>query len=147
MSDQKLHLPIGSVALKMHIFWHAEEELSDVLTPPWPRWMRRLYEMEARQSPRMKPAEGEVEISAAIDALKARLNHRLEILAWICGQLEDLGWDIDVRGSNLIASKVIVPEVARESLEAAGLAGSMAAVCEIDEHGWPRLYAPWELTG
>lgn len=138
-------MPLGSVCVKMRLFWHAEDELRDVLRPPWPRWMLRLYELESAEHPGSSPDDGEVEISAALSALKSRLSHRLELLAWICGELEQLGWDIGLRGSDLVASKVIVPEMARETLEAAGLAGSMAAVCEVDEQGWPVLYAPWEL--
>ncbi len=145
MSARALKLPPGSVAMRLHIFGPANQELTDTLTPPWPRWMRRLYELEAIENPRINVAEGEVEISVALSALKTRLSHRLDMLIWICASLEQMGWEIDLSGADLIAHKVTVPQMARETLDASHVAAILPAVSEVGEDGLPRLYEAWEL--
>ena len=145
MTDGHVRLPVGSVALRMHLFGPAHEELSGTLRPPWPRWMRSLYSLEAIENPRINVAEGEVQVSAALGALKARLSHRLEILSWACSQLERMGWEIELSGPDLIAHKVIVPQMARETLQGSHVAAVLPAVSEVDDDGLPRLYEAWEL--
>ena len=145
MTDGHVRLPVGSVALRMHLFGPANEDLSSTLQPPWPRWMRRLYSLEAIDNPRINVAEGEVDVSAALAALRTRLSHRLEILSWACSQLERMGWEIDLSGPDLIAHKVTVPQMAREMLEGSHVAAVLPAVSEIDDDGFPRLYEAWEL--
>jgi hypothetical protein len=146
MSSEHIHLPIGSVALRMRLFGSPEAELRDCMQPPWPRWMLRLYELERRRDPRVDPETGEIAAAAALSALKSRLGHRLELLSWICGRLELHGWEIQFAGEHLVASRVMVPERARETLDTAGVAGPLLAVCELDKDGWPRLYESWELA-
>ena len=145
MTGPSVRLPVGSLALRLHLFGPAHEELGSTLEPPWPRWMRRLYSLEAIDNPRIHVAEGEVEVSAALAALKTRLSHRLEILGWVCTQLERMGWEVDLSGPDLIAHKVIVPQMARETLRSSHVAAVLPAVSEVDEHGLPRLYETWEL--
>jgi hypothetical protein len=145
MSGDSRKLPPGSVALRLHIFGPANRELTETLRPPWPRWMRRLYELEAIENPRINVAEGEVEISAALSALKNRLSHRLDMLIWVCGTLERMGWQIDLSGDDLIAHRVMVPQMARETLDASHVAAILPAVSEVGEDGFPRLYEVWEL--
>jgi hypothetical protein len=141
-----LHLPLGSVALRMRIFGPAGDELGRALTPPWPRWMRRLYGLESFEKPSIDVEEGEVEVSAALGALKTRLAHRLELLSWVCGKLEEMGWEIELSGDDLIAHKVTVPEMARESLASSHVAAVLPAVSEMDGAGHPRLFEAWELA-
>ena len=144
MSAARMRLPVGSVALRMHVFGPAHRELSDVLTPPWPRWMRRLYDLAAFENPSINVAEGEVEVSAALAALKARLSHRLEILSWVCSELERMGWEISLSGADLIAHKVTVPQMAREALDRSHVAAVLPVVSDVDSEGLPRLYESWE---
>lgn len=143
--SEELRAPFGSISLRMRLFDTPEEELRACMHPPWPRWMRRLYGLESKERPAVDPEEGEVTASAALSALKARLAHRLELLSWICGALEDQGWQIQLQDDHLVATRTAVPEHAREQLDAAGIAGPLLAVCELDERGWPRLYESWEV--
>ena len=60
MSTGSPPLPEGSVAVRMRIFGPADRELADIVAPPWPRWMRRLYELHALQSSHVDVVTGEV---------------------------------------------------------------------------------------
>jgi hypothetical protein len=132
--------PPGYVALRLHLFRPAGEELRDVLTPPWPQWVKRLYELEQRQDPDMDVDAGAITPSAAVSAMSERLNNRLGLVSWTLGVLQELGWDISQDGDSLIASCETTPDAARASLERAGVAGSMCRVCDIDADGWPLLW-------
>lgn len=107
--------------------------------------MRRLFEMQSLQSSRVDTVSGEVGISAALIALEERLAHRLQILSFIAAHLEELGWQLEASGSDLIAHKVTAASMAREALEAHHLLGALIAVGDLDERGRVRLYAPGEL--
>jgi hypothetical protein len=141
----ELHLPLGAVAVRMHLFAMPSQEIMHALKPPWPRWMRRLYELE-KLSGAANPEEGEVSLSAAVSAVGTRLRHRLEIVSWCVAALEEIGWDVAVDGEDLVASKVTLPELARAELDEHGIYGPLSHVSELDEHGLPRLVERWETA-
>ena len=141
-----LQLPLGSVAVRMRVFGTAEQELAAALAPPWPQWMRRLYEVQALQSSRVDMARGEVGVAAALAALKERIAHRLGAVSFVCAHLEELGWEIAASGSDVIAYRVTPAGAAREVLDAHQLTGALIAVGDVDEQGRLRLYEPWELV-
>jgi len=145
MSTPAPSLPLGSIAIRMRVFGDAGEELARTMAPPWPRWMRRLFELHALGSSHVDTVTGEVGVSAALAALQVRLKQRLETLVFVSGHLEELGWGIELSGPDLIAHKVTVPQTAREALAAHQLEGALVAVSDLDERGQFRLYEPWEL--
>ena len=147
MSATPLQLPAGSVAIRMRVFASAQQELTDSMAQPWPRWVRRLYEMHALQSSRVDVVEGSVGVSAVVAALRVRLWHRLDTVGFVCAHLEELGWEFELSGPDLIAYKVTTPGTARESLEAEHLEGYLLAVSDIDERGHLRLYGNADLLG
>jgi hypothetical protein len=134
-------LRLGACAVRLHLFGSVEEELKSALRPPWPEWMRRLYGLEIGAD----PAPGEVTIGTALGAVAERLKKRVELASWVVGAMEDLGWQAEMDGEHLLVSKVVVPEQAWDELEEAGIAGPMSAVCDLDEHGRPRMYQGREL--
>jgi hypothetical protein len=145
MTAASLRLPLGSVALRMRLFGPADQELASTVAPPWPRWMRRLFELHALQSSRVDASTGEVGVSAALAALQVRIAHRLETIGFVCAHLEELGWEMEARGADLIAHKVTAAGMARETLEAHQLVSALLAVGDVDEKGRVRLYTPGEL--
>jgi hypothetical protein len=145
MSTLPPQLPVGSVALRMRLFGPADEELAATLTPPWPVWMRHLYELHALQSSQVDVITGEVPVSAALAALQARLGHRLGMIGFVCSHLEEMGWEILLTGPDLIVHRVTTPGMAREALAAKHLESALLAVGDVDERGLIRLYEPWEL--
>ena len=136
-------LPHGAVAIRLHMFMSPSHEVERALQPPWPRWMRRLYELE-RLSGGAAPEEAEVAMSAAIGAVATRLRHRLELLSWCVGALEEIGWEVAMDGDDVLATKVTLPQLAREALEEHGIFGPMSKVCDLDEQGLPRIVERWE---
>jgi len=134
-------IPRGYCGVRLHLFAAPSTELEHALRPPWPRWMKRLYETQQTTKPAIDVDEGVVTIAAAVSAVKARLAHRLDVLAWACSALEDLGWIIELQDDTLIASTQQHPADARAQLEDAGVAGPMCAVADLDDTGWPRLWS------
>ncbi len=102
--------------------------------------MTRLYELEQAQNPDVDASAGEVTASAAVSALSNRLRHRLELIAFCTGGLEELGWEVELVDDVLIATARTTPYDARHALEDAGVAGPLCAVSELDDSGWPRLW-------
>jgi hypothetical protein len=141
-----LQLPQGSVAVRMRVFGTAEQELTAAATPPWPQWMRRLYEVYALQSSRVDASRGEVGVATALAALKERIAHRLGAVSFVCAHLEELGWEVAVSGPDVIAYRVTAPDEARQTMDAHQLTGAVIAVGDVDEQGRVRLYEPWELS-
>jgi hypothetical protein len=141
----EVRLPLGAVAVRMVAYSSPAEELGRALKPPWPRWMRRLYELEQRGGA-ADPAEGEVSLSAALAALSTRMKHRLELLSWCASALEEIGWDVAVDGEHVVAWKVTLPELAVQELEDHGIYGPLSHVCELDQHGLPRMVERWETV-
>jgi hypothetical protein len=138
-------LPRGAVAVRMHLFSSPAHEVERALEPPWPRWMRRLYELE-RLSGATAPDAGEVSLSAAISAVATRLRHRLELVAWCAGAMEEIGWEVSMEGDDVVAAKVTLPELARAELETHGIYGPLGNVCDLDARGLPRLIERWETA-
>ncbi|MGD1053969.1 MAG: hypothetical protein ABR950_09105 [Candidatus Dormibacteria bacterium] len=145
MSTLSQRPPLGSVALRMHIFGPADQELAATMAPPWPVWMRHLYELHALQSSHVDVIAGEVPVSAALAALQSHLAHRLGMIGFVCSHLEEMGWEISLTGPDLVAHRVTAPGMAREALAARHLESALLAVGDVDEHGAIRLYEPWEL--
>lgn len=135
--------PAGHVALRLHLFDAPGDELRSAIEPPWPRWMRTLYELEAAQDPGIDVDASMITASAAVSALAERLQHRLGLLSWTLGVLQELNWDIVQDGDSLIATRESTANEARIALETAGVAGALCRVCDIDDSGWPVL---WEHT-
>jgi hypothetical protein len=129
----------------MRLFGTAEQELEAAVTPPWPQWMRRLYEVYALQSSRVDAAKGEVGVGTALAAVKERIAHRLGAVGFACAHLEELGWEMAASGADVIAYRVTAAGAAREALDAHQLTGALMAVADLDEQGRVRLYEPWEL--
>ena len=135
----------GHVAVRLRLFQSAGDELRDVMTPPWPQWIQRLYAIEEHQDPGIDVDVPVITPSAAVSALSERLRNRLVLVSWALGVLQELGWDITQEGDSLIASFETTPDAARASLERAEVAGAMCRVCDIDEEGWPLLW--WNSEG
>jgi hypothetical protein len=145
MSSVSPQLPLGSVALRMRLFGPADQELAETMAPPWPVWMRHLYELQALQSSHVDVVTGEVPVSAALAALQAHLAHRLGMIGFVCSHLEEMGWKVSLTGPDLIAHRVTTAGMAREALAAQHLESALLAVGDVDEQGRVRLYEPWEL--
>ncbi|HEY6468616.1 MAG TPA: hypothetical protein VI434_02515 [Candidatus Dormibacteraeota bacterium] len=129
----------GHVAVRLRLFESAGDELRDVMTPPWPQWVQRYYELEEHQDPDIAVDAAAITPSAAVSALSERLRNRLVLVSWTLGVLQELGWDVALDGDSLIASCETTPDAALASLEHAGVAGAMCRICDIDEQGWPLL--------
>jgi hypothetical protein len=140
-----VHLPRGAVALYIQPYGSPSQELAGALHPPWPRWMRRLYDVE-RHAGGADPDEGEVSLSAAVTALATRMKHRLDLIAWCASALEEIGWELAVDGDVIVAAKVTLPELARQELEDHGIYGPLTNVCELDDRGFPRIVERWETV-
>lgn len=130
----------GMTAVRLHLFDEPGEELARALKPPWPRWMRRLYELEESSNEAIDTGHAEVTASAATSAVSEALRHRLDLVAFVAAVLEGLGWEIELRGNDLVATARMTPYEARRVLEDEGVAGPMCAVCDMDEAGWPRMW-------
>jgi hypothetical protein len=135
-------LRLGACAVRLHLFGSLAEELQNALHPPWPRWMHRLYELEARTA---QQPSGEVTVSAALSAVAERLKKRVELAAWVVSAMEEIGWHAEMDGDDLLLTKVVAPELAHLELEQAGIAGPMTPICDLDDRGRPRLYEGREL--
>jgi hypothetical protein len=145
MSTVPVQLPTGSIALRRRLFGPADQELAETIAPPWPVWMRHLYELHALQSSHVDVVTGEVPVSAALAALQAHLAHRLGMIGFVCSHLEEMGWEMVMSGPDLIAHRVTTPGMAREALATGHLEGALLAVGDVDERSLVRLYEPWEL--
>ncbi len=127
------------VTVRLHIFDSADRELRDALHPPWPDWMGELYRLEESTNARLHVASGAITASAAVSAVAAVLRQRIELLAFLCGGLEELGWDLHLDGDELVAGTALTVGEARAQLDSAGLLGSMCRVADIDADGWPVM--------
>ncbi len=89
--------------------------------------------------------QGEVAISAALSALRARLAGRLDMLSWICAQLARQGWEFSLKGSDVVAETTADPGTVRQMLEETRLAAVLPTVCAVDGEGFPQLLSAAEL--
>ncbi|MBJ7610634.1 MAG: hypothetical protein JF887_14600 [Candidatus Dormibacteraeota bacterium] len=135
-----MKIPTGAVALRIPIFQAAHAELRDAIEPPWPRWMRDLYELDQAQDEDIDIDAEQTTLPAALGALSEHLHHRLQLIAFVAGGLLREGWELHLDGDALVATRVANPQHALEMLDADGLAGTLCAVAELDSTGWPRLY-------
>lgn len=135
---------LGSVVLRVRLFDPAEEEIGRVCEPPWPRTIRRLYELEGIGDVDVQPEVGEITVGAAIGAVGTLLHHRLTLIAWAVSAMEELGWSAGLEGADVLMSKVVLPELALEELDDHGILGPLCHVCELDERGMPVLHSSWE---
>jgi hypothetical protein len=145
MSTIPLQLPAGSVALRIRVFGPADQELAATVAPPWPRWMRRLYELHALGSSHSDTVAGDIGVAAALAALQVRIGHRLQTIGFVCAHLEELGWEIALAGPDLIIHRLTVPEAARGAMDQHHLTGALLAVADVDERGRVRFYEPAEI--
>ena len=118
MSDVPASAAAGSVAVRLHIFDAPHVELAHALHAD---------------------GEGALAVSVALKHMQDHVNHRLDVLTFVVGALEQLGWEIRLDGDALIATAHMSPAEAREALETAGVAGPMTAVTDIGDDGWPLL--------
>ncbi len=135
-----MRIPLGAVALRIPVFASAHDELRSAIEPPWPQWMRDLYELQEAQDEDIDADAEKTTIPAALGALAARLRQRLELIASLAGGLQRQGWSLHIERDSLVATRVVNPRHALEMLEEAGLAGPLCAVADLDDSGWPRLY-------
>lgn len=138
---QPLRLAPGRCGVRLHLFGTPAAELQGAMHPPWPRWMKRLYELEQATGGEIDVEEGVVTVSAAVSALKDKLALRLDVLAWVLGALDELGWEVELDGDTLVATAAMTPADARLVLEDAGVAGPMCAVTDLDSSGWPWIWS------
>jgi hypothetical protein len=134
-------LPSGKVGIRLVLFASPLEELRNAMHPPWPRWMKRLYELEEASDPEVDASQGETSVAAAISALSNHLKHRLDTLAFVAKGLAELGFEFEGDGDDaVLATADMTPAAARTLLDAAGVAGAMCNVCDLDDSGWPRIF-------
>lgn len=134
-----LRVPLGSVGLRIKMYGPPWDEIRSVVTPPFAPWLRDLYGSSAVSDPGTDLDSEEVSVAAALSAVSSALHHRLELLSWLTGALEEEGWTLTFDGDSVLATVVATPEGARETLDAAGLAAAVTLLCEPGDDGWPRI--------
>lgn len=127
----------SQVALR--IFDAPSEELLRTLKPPWPRSLRRLYELHEAATPAIDVRKGVVTLGAAVGALREQVANRLGVLTFVVTALEEVGWDVRLEGEVLLATTDLTPAEALAQLEDHGIAGPMCVIADLDELGWPRI--------
>lgn len=130
-------VPRSEVALR--IFDAPSEELLRTLKPPWPRSLRRLYELHEAATPASDVRKGVVTLGAAVAALREQVANRLGVLTFVVTALEEVGWDVRLEGEVLLATTDLTPAEALAQLEDHGIAGPMCVIADLDESGWPRI--------
>ena len=146
-------LPAGSAErgarseVALRIFDAPSEELLRTLKPPWPRSLRRLYELHEAATPAIDVRKGVVTLGAAVAALREQIANRLGVLTFVVTALEELGWDVRLEGEVLLAGTDLTPAEALVQLEDHGIAGPMCVIAELDELGWPLIQAAGEAEG
>lgn len=132
---------VSGCVVVLHIFDTPSAELLRTLKPPWPRSLRRLYELAHMAQPEIDVESGVTTLSTAITAVRAELAHRLDLLAFVVSGLEDLGWDLQLEREDIVATAALTPAAAREQVEDRGLTGAMCVVADLDDTGWPWIRA------
>jgi hypothetical protein len=129
----------GTVAMRVRLFESQGREMARVVQAPWPTWMKRLFEMEHLALRTPHPAAEEASVGAAVGALAERLHHRLQIVAFAVGAMEELGWSAEVDEHGILLVTRGSSEDALEELERAGVYGALCKVCLLDSAGMPWL--------
>ena len=132
-------VPAGRVAVPIRLFETPEVEVQRALRPPWPRWMRRLYELERLGGADVDTEHEEIPLGAAMRAVSSRMHKRLEMIAWVVGALEESGWECAVAEDHVVAWRDLDDATARAELEREGIYGPMSNVSIIDERGLPLI--------
>lgn len=133
-------LALGEVAVRLHLYSSATEELGDAIRPPWPRWMERLYATERWGDEDIDPEAQETTMGAALSAVAERLHHRLRIAAWAVTAMEALGWKPRCDGDTMVLTRMLPAPLALNELEDAGVLGPLTKLCELDAAGLPRVF-------
>ncbi|HEX3630014.1 MAG TPA: hypothetical protein VHW91_06075 [Candidatus Dormibacteraeota bacterium] len=100
--------------LKLGLFTTPRDELAATVDGEVPEWIERLY-ASFGVSPENAPA------SASVLALGESLYHRLRKLSLLLAKMESLGWVIEPRRWDLVASTDLDDVEAQQQLEAAGV--------------------------
>jgi hypothetical protein len=100
--------------LKLCLFGTPRDELASTVDGEVPEWIERLYESYSTSAD-SAPA------SASVLALGESLGHRLRKLAMLLKKMEALGWSIQPRRWDLLATTELDEVEAQAELEAAGV--------------------------
>ena len=100
--------------LKLGLFGTPRDELAATVDGEVPEWIERLYESYGTSAERA-PA------SASVMALGESLGFRLRKLAVLLSKMEALGWAIEPRRWDLLASTDLSEDEAQAQLENAGV--------------------------
>jgi hypothetical protein len=100
--------------LKLCLFGTARDELAGTVDGDVPEWIDRLYESYGTTA-ETAPA------SASVLALGESLVYRMRKLSVLLKKMEALGWSIEPRRSDLLASTGLDESEAQAQLEAAGV--------------------------
>ena len=132
-------VPRHRVAIPIRLFESPDVEVQRALTPPWPRWMKRLYALERLGDVEVAPEREEIPLGTALRAVSTRMHHRLELVAWVVGALQESGWECVVASGHVVAWRDLDEATAREALELDGIYGPMTNVSTLDEGGLPLI--------
>lgn len=100
--------------IKLGLFGTPRDELADTVDGDVPEWIERLYAsygVSAENAP----------ASASVLALGESLLYRLRKLSLLLAKMEALGWTIEPRRWDLLASTDLDDLEAQQQLEAAGV--------------------------
>jgi len=100
--------------LKLCLFGTPRDELASTVDGDVPEWIDRLYESYGTTA-ETAPA------SASVLALGESLAYRMRKLSVLLKKMEALGWSIEPRRSDLLASTDLDESDAQAQLEAAGV--------------------------
>jgi hypothetical protein len=132
-------VPRHRVAVPIRLFESPEVEVERAIQPPWPRWMKRLYELERLGDVEVGREHEEVPLGAAVRAVSSRMHKRLEMIAWVVSALQESGWECVVASGHVVAWRDLDELTAREDLEREGIYGPMTHISILDERGVPLI--------
>jgi hypothetical protein len=115
--------------LKLGLFGTPRDELADTVDGDVPEWIERIY-FSFGYSSENAPA------STSVLALGEGLYHRLRKLAMLLSKMESLGWTIEPRRWDLVASNAELDDLqAQAQLEKAGVWIIARLHAPLDEQG------------
>jgi hypothetical protein len=124
--------------LKLGLFGTPRDELAATVDGEVPEWIERLY-LSYDTTAESAPA------SASVLALGESLGFRLRKLAVLLSKMEDLGWSIEPRRWDLVASTELDELEAQAQLENAGVWIIARQHAPVDRDGnvrWSRGLIP-----